>query len=750
MSIFTRLLRSALLLVLFTASSAALAVDYVGTETCIRCHQDAYEAWQGSHHQLAMQHASEDAILGDFNNAQFTFNDKINRFYTKGEQFWVNIEGPDGQFHDYQIKYTFGVTPLQQYMVEFDDGRVQLIPFTWDARPKQEGGQRWYHLYPEMAKTDEFYWTNTGQNWNFMCADCHSTDLKKNYNAETNQYNTTWAEISVGCEACHGPASEHLALANLKQDGGEWNNKHFGFDRDLSKAVKEWVYQQDNSTLQPKAIEHTQQVPVCAQCHSRRIQLSEKNDHVNGAFQDRYLLSMITPQLYHHDGQIYDEDYVYGSYLQTKMAEKGVSCTNCHDPHSAQLKVPEQAVCAQCHVAAEYLPDNHTFHQADSEASKCTTCHMPETTYMQVDPRRDHSWQIPRPDLSKHINTPNVCTRCHTDQSNQWAEDALIKWFPDSRYRNPQHFSIAFYASSVNHPSAGQMLSYIAQDQAQSNIIRASAIQRLANHPNKDAINVLASAVKDNNDMIRLGAVKGSSAYPLADRWKLISPLLNDPVYAVRTEAAGALVAYWKALSAQQRSALASALAEYIEIQTFSSDRGASRTNLGNIHRAQGHYQLAIEAYQQAIKVEPNFANSYINLADLYRAQKNEPLAFNTLMQGIKAQPKAAILSYSAGLSLLRQNQPKQALDLFKKASTVEPNNPQYWLVYGLSLEKFDLLKADEALQQAFDISGNPDHLYARCEILVKYKSAGAPACIEALKPYAPDTLIQQLNSRLK
>jgi predicted CXXCH cytochrome family protein len=749
MGILTNLLYQIFLFSLLSISFTTIAADYVGSKSCVNCHEQAYKSWQGSHHQLAMQHADETSMLGDFNNVSFEFDGKENRFYRKGEQYWVNIEGPDGQFHDYQIKYTFGVTPLQQYMVEFADGRVQLIPFSWDARLNEEGGQRWYHLYPDMANSDEFYWTNTGQNWNFMCADCHSTNLQKNYNAQTNQYKTTWSEISVGCEACHGPGSEHLTLAQQLENSGKAFDGHFGFDRNLSKPVKEWIYKEGSTTLQPREIEQTQQLQVCAQCHSRRVQLNEKNSHVTGKFMDRYLLSNITAELYHHDGQIYDEDYVYGSFLQSKMAEKGVTCTNCHNPHSAKLQVPEQAVCVQCHLGNEYSPQNHTFHEANSEASKCTTCHMPETTYMQVDPRRDHSWQIPRPDLSINIDTPNVCTSCHEDKSNDWADQALLKWFPNSKYRQQPHFSIAFYASSINHSSAESALTYIAQEPSQSNIIRASALERLANHPGKSSLTALTDAVSDSNEMVRLSVVKGSSPYSLEERWRLLEPLLKDTVYAVRTAAAGAVVQYWNGLTVQQRSALKPALDEYVEIQQFNSDRGSSRTNLGNVYRAQGKYDLAIAAYQQAIKIEPIFANSYVNLADLYRSQNKEEQAFATLSKGIKAQPRSGMLNYSAGLSLLRQSKPKQAVNLFEQATKVEPNNPQYWLVYGLSLEKIDLAKADVALNQAFQISANPEHLYARCDMLVKYKAPAAVACIETLKPYAPENIIRQLTQRL-
>ena len=139
------------------ASHASSQATYVGSEACIDCHSVEVEAWQGSHHDMAMKHATEDSVLGDFNNQTITHQGKPNRFFRKGEEFWVNIEGQDGHFKDYKISYTFAFEPLQQYMVEFEDGRVQLIPFAWDSRTEGEGGQRWFHLYPDTTNTDEFY-----------------------------------------------------------------------------------------------------------------------------------------------------------------------------------------------------------------------------------------------------------------------------------------------------------------------------------------------------------------------------------------------------------------------------------------------------------------------------------------------------------------------------------------------------------------------------------------------------------------
>ena len=735
-------------------SDVEIDAFYVGSEACIDCHKEEFEAWKGSHHEMAMKHASDESVLGDFNDQTVGHNGKLNRFFKKGDQFWVNIEGPDGQFKDYKISYTFAFEPLQQYMVEFEDGRVQLIPFAWDSRLKSEGGQRWFNLYPDTTSTDEFYWTNSGQNWNFMCADCHSTNLEKNYDSVNNVYDTQWSEINVGCEACHGPASEHVKMAeNTKQDPKTVT--HFGFERDLSQSVKEWVYQEGNSTLQPKDIVHTNQVQTCAQCHSRRTQLNETGDHVNGSFLDRYRLSLITPELYYHDGQIYDEDYVYGSFLQSVMAEKGVTCTNCHDPHTAELNIVEEAVCSQCHSGAEYTSEKHTFHEANTEASQCTTCHMPETTYMEVDPRRDHSWHVPRPDISQHTKTPNVCTGCHEDKTDQWADKQIGVWFPDSKYRNKQHFSVAFYADSIGHRGAEDALAYSAQDSSLSDIIRASSLERLSGRSGKNTLISLARAVKHENEMIRLGAVAGSFGLSFSDRWQILEPLLSDPVLSIRSEAAGALVRYWGEMNPLQKEQIKLALEEYIDIQRFNADRGFGRTNLGNVYRDLGQHQKAIEFYLGAIDIEPYFENSYANLADLYRRLGDEPTAFSTLQQGIKAQPKSSVLLYSAGLSLLRIKDYEQAGKYLKQAAETAESNPQYWYVYGLSLEKTDVIAASQSLDKAYQLSRNPQHLYAQCEVLARnHTQPGASKafdqCFSKLNKVAPPEAVNQLKALLK
>jgi hypothetical protein len=206
---------------LAAAPASHTATGYVGSAACAGCHQAESEAWRGSHHDLAMAEATEETVLGDFDSAAFTYGDVTSRFFRRDGKFFVNTDGPDGELADFEIRYTFGVTPLQQYLIAFPDGRMQALGIAWDSRPKEKGGQRWFHLYPgqNLKAGDPLHWTGIDQTWNFQCAECHSTELRKNYDAATNTYATTWAEIDVACETCHGPGAAHVDWADGVRQG---------------------------------------------------------------------------------------------------------------------------------------------------------------------------------------------------------------------------------------------------------------------------------------------------------------------------------------------------------------------------------------------------------------------------------------------------------------------------------------------------------------------------------------------------
>ena len=407
--------------------SDGAADGYVGRSVCAGCHQTQAEQWSGSHHDLAMQPADESSVLGDFDDASLTQFGVTSTFYRKNGRFMVRTEGPDGKLHDYELSYTFGVEPLQQYLVEFPGGRLQALSLAWDTRPKEQGGQRWFHLYPDekINHEDELHWTQASQNWNSMCAECHSTNLRKGYDAASRTFSTTWSEIDVSCEACHGPGSDHVRWA--RRESG-WKALEAGKGLtvllDERRGVQWTMNPETGNALRSQARSGDKEIELCARCHSRRSPISDGYVHGEPLL-NHYLPRLLDEGMYHADGQIDDEVYVYGSFIQSRMYHAGVSCSDCHEPHSLSLRISGNGVCLQCHQAEKYEQAGHHFHEPDSEGASCAECHMPPKSYMVVDPRHDHSMRIPRPDLSAKLGTPNACNGCHQDRSPEWAAQQL-------------------------------------------------------------------------------------------------------------------------------------------------------------------------------------------------------------------------------------------------------------------------------------------------------------------------------------
>ncbi len=347
-------------------TSSTQESTYLGRDACLACHQAEFDAHAGSHHDLAMQPATAETVLGDFDNAEFVYFGVVSRFFTRDGNFYIKTDSPDGGLREYRVEYTFGVDPLQQYLVALPGGRLQALPLCWDTRPRAEGGQRWFHLYPDEAilPGDELHWTGRNQNWNFSCAECHSTNLHKGYDLSTDTFHTTWSEVDVSCEACHGPGSGHVAWA---EEAGEGANKADALDAGLVINLPDedggkWRFLPGAPTAvrsTPRSVRT--EVEMCARCHSLRAALTDEYQH-GAPILDSHRVSLLTAPEYFPDGQVLEEDYVYGSFLQSRMYAAGVTCTDCHDPHTAQLRATGDALCFQCHQPTVFGVESHSRH----------------------------------------------------------------------------------------------------------------------------------------------------------------------------------------------------------------------------------------------------------------------------------------------------------------------------------------------------------------------------------------------------
>ena len=733
-----------------------LDAKFVGAAQCATCHAQEYAFWRGSHHQLAMQPAADSTVLGDFNHASFENNGVTSSFFRDGSKFMVRTDGPDGALHDYEIGYTFGVYPLQQYLIAMPGGRLQALGIAWDTRPRESGGQRWFFLYPgqKITARDSRHWTGLDQNWNYMCADCHSTNLRKNYDARSRTFSTAYAEIDVSCEACHGPGSNHASWAKKQ---GDWQQldatEGLTIALDERKGVAWPIDPATGNARRSSPRQSEREIETCARCHARRGEIHE--DYVHGQpVGDDYRVALLDEDHYFPDGQIKEEDYEYGSFVQSRMFHAGVTCSDCHEPHSSRLRAEGNGVCAQCHSARKYDSAAHHFHKVGSAGARCVECHMPTRTYMVVDARRDHSIRIPRPDLSVKLGIPNACTNCHTDKSAQWASDSVGKWYGHAP-RGFQQFAETLNAGSVGAPGAQQSLERLVADSEQPGIARATALSMLAAYPPPPNAEAVRAGVADDWALVRRAAAHALSNTEPAASANALTPLFSDPVRAVRIEAAEVLAGLpANNLPPDVAPAFNRATDEYIGSQRLNADRPEAHVNLGLLYARENQFDQAEDELETALSLDPGFAPAAVNLADLYRAQNRDDDGERVLREAISRSPDDASLEHALGLLMVRQKRSAQALDLLGAAARGDPGNARYAYVYAIALN--DAGKTSAAIETLeSSIKAHPYDRDSLAAIANFLEQSGDPAKaltyanrLEELEPNDPEVreMLKQLR----
>jgi tetratricopeptide (TPR) repeat protein len=674
--------------------------QYVGRQTCAECHQAEHKLWLGSDHDLAMELASDASVLGDFNDASFTYRGVTTRFFRRDGKFMVNTEGPDGKHHDYVIKYTFGVRPLQQYMVEFPDGRVQVLRESWDVENK-----KWFYVTPpdvtdeRIEPGDPFHWTGITQNWNITCADCHSTNVHKNYHPAIDTYHTTFTEIDVSCEECHGPGSVHVDLAR------SWSPF---WDRRIGYGLP---------PLKDKNLDV--QIEMCAKCHSRRSQIHE-GFRPGQPLLDYYEPFLLSAGLYEANGQIRDEVYEYGSFMQSQMHANRVRCSDCHEPHSLKLKFAGNQLCTQCHVPGKYDTPAHHHHPVESAGAKCIECHMPSRTYMVIDERRDHSFRMPRPDLSVELGTPNACNDCHTKshETFQWAADAVRKWYGEKRPDDP-HWARAIAAGRAAEPKGEELLLDVLSRKNTPSIVRATAIDLLANYRSDAAAKAQRDALRDSDPLVRHSAVRAvvgdyDSSF-VAD----LAGLLSDPVRRIRISAAVRLTDIpLEMLTDSRRSAFEKAMIELRNSQEMALDQAGGRLALATLERRYGRPEQAIAHLRTAIELEPYMSGPRRELASLLGEFGGDAAEIRRLREeeaklverDSRLSPNNAAIFYQLGMLRYLLEELDAAESALRTACQLAPQNQEFIMALALLHER------------RYELTGDEEQFNAAVEALRKFE----------------------------
>ena len=685
--------------------------EYVGADSCAECHQESHQNWQDSHHFHAMELPNEKTVRADFNNTKFENFGVTTKFFRDGDKYLVETENQNGDMETFEIAYTFGWEPLQQYLVRFPDGRMQVLPTCWDVEKEE-----WYHLYPNerIAPEDPLFWTRSMQNWDHMCADCHSTNLKKEFDDATQTFSTAYSEINVSCESCHGPGRKHIELARTGK----------GF-----KNMPNFALVDINST-------NVAQIESCAKCHARRG-FVHPGHHAGNSFLDHFLPEVVQPwspdmqvPTYHVDGQIDDEVYVYGSYIQSKMFHKGVKCTDCHDPHTVKLHSYDNQLCTRCHVPNEKNPvgyDNpsHHFHPMSSAGAKCVECHMPHKTYMGIDDRRDHSIRIPRPDLSVSFGSPNACNQCHKDKDAQWAADAIIAHKGPDRpkeVRNPK----AFHSFRMGNPDAENLLLDVCKDEEAPAFTRAGALLAMRRFISDASFEEARRNLDSNQSVIRTAAISKFEGLPISEAYDDLIPKLSDPIRSVRTEAARLLARAPSTLFDEKELELFQKVFAELKLRyTSNLDRPESHLSLGILAENQNLPQQAEEHYRKAIRREDTYVPARMNLATLLSRRGRNQEAEKILREAVRLQPTWGQVHYSLGL-LLAEN-PKRLPDAIRsleRASAYWENNPRVF--NNLAIAYWQSKRFEEAMRaflQAIERDpGNPEFIQNLLQLLTQQR----------------------------
>lgn len=670
---------------------------YAGSDSCRACHVKEFEPWAKSNHGLAERalDPAMDRVAFDPPHPIVHATQKSEAHLKDGKEVMTTV-GLDGKVADFPIARVIGNDPLRQFLVEAERGRLQTLELSWDPHKNE-----WFDVYgDEDRKPGEWgHWTGRGMTWNTMCAACHNTRLRKNYDATSDSFHTSMAQRTVSCEACHGPMRSHV----------DWQAQH--------KNTK------GDPTI-PK-LSKDQMLDTCGTCHSRRAELT--GDFAPGdSFHDHFALTVPDESdIYYPDGQVREEDYEFASFLNSRMHAAGVRCMDCHDPHSAKTILTGDALCMRCHTAPTpqfpkapvIVPAAHTFHKAESLGARCISCHMPVTTYMQRHPRHDHGFTIPDPQLTKDFGIPNSCNRCHADKDATWALNFTQQWYGEKMNRPSQQRAVMFAKAKRGDDEARDaLLAWLKGDDTPSWKASGSLLlTRWIAEP--QVLEALRQELKHENPLVRASALHAlafginSNNSPLRD-W--VRPLLKDPARNVR------LVAAWILRDDVAPSSVPGR--ELIHMLQLNADQPTGRMQLAQYDFAHGLADEAMKQVRQAIAWDPNSSPFHHDLAIMLSNAHRSSEAITELEASIRLDPRQAVYYYELGLAWNEAGDVQKTAKALEEAVKLAPNMSRAW--YNLGLARNGLGDTNGALDallkgEAADPrdSGIP---YARATILYK------------------------------
>jgi tetratricopeptide (TPR) repeat protein len=661
---------------------------YAGSESCKECHESAYQGWRDSNHGLA-----ERELRTDKDGKAFSPKRKLEHYGRESETF-LDAEGvarivTEGFKHErraYEVVRVIGNDPLRQFLIAAPGGRLQTCDVSYDPHKDE-----WFDVFggDRREPGDWGHWTGQAMNWNAMCAACHNTRLRKNYEPQTNSYHTTMAEMSVGCEACHGPMKDHV----------EWQEKPPpGYSRDDLENNKKLGLA--DPTV--RRLTKPQMLETCGACHSRRTEIT--GDVVAGEpYFDHFALTVTDgTDTYYPDGQVRDENFAYASFLSSTMHHAGVTCGDCHEPHSNKRLIPGNLLCMRCHSggtdppAPVIVPETHSPCTPGTPGHDCTSCHMPQTTYMQRHSRHDHGFTIPDPLLTREFGVPNACNRCHTDKSTDWAVAESEKFYGEKLNRPTRHRAILIARARQRQPDARDGLIRMLNSEKIATW-RATASHLLIPWVMEPAvIRALLARLDDDSPLVRDAAARALVHQTRSQNTEVraaMAKLLEDQARSVRVAAAWALVDVLDLTSRAGR--------ELTHMLDINSDQPSGRMQLSQFAYHRGDTAAAIRQVRRAIELDANSPPFHHDLAILLNAAGDNPGAIKAFRDAIKLDPGEGEYHYKLALALAEAGDVAASAEGLEKAVSLDPSNARAWYNLGLAYNSLNQpQRAIEALRK--------------------------------------------------
>jgi predicted CXXCH cytochrome family protein len=674
-----------------SSRQAVPASDYLGSQSCARCHDVEHTQWKNSLHVKMTKSVAEATIVGDFRDGtRFADHDRSYTFGTKGGKPYISIAFGDRAPETFTVDYTLGAKRYQGYLSTLPEGRIYVLPVFWHV-----ASRRWVDWKEITPIPDGAH--DIRQIWNQNCFNCHGTNIVQGYDIPTRQYRSTWTEMGIGCEACHGPGREHVGLMEAweKDPASKPKYDNSSKNRQLSDTLK--IFSTRSS--EPRRIYDT-----CAYCHGNKnnVFVGFKGGDNYADYALPFLISEPLPA-FDYQGEFWPDGRPNRFNRPQALTLSGcfkagaVTCTSCHVAHGARnefsLKVNinqgrnGDALCTQCHTQPVYAGatlNQHTFHAPESTGSRCISCHMSDVNWRLLIRRRDHTFQPPVPENTAQFGIPNACTTCHDHRSPEWAAKQMDEWWGDGDRRAAATvLADTMYRAGSGDGGTLPALARLAVDRSQGLLVRASAAEYIArlvaeskgaaaksastqaqtafntninlrpNDRKKPAVaavvtpaitNAMIGAASDPEPIVRAAALGALGT--IGDRERVLAPVLArlvDGARVVRAKAAEVLVAFGIVeLPGQAGEALRKAQAEYIVSLDAFPDVASNHAAKGWLEAERGNVMVARDALNKATAVEPNYAFPWV----------------------VK------------GVLLAREGKFEEAVEMWKKARTIEPSYP--------------------------------------------------------------------------